>query len=252
MIGGGRTIRRLTVEPWSHLGQDVPVRPPPPTWTPEDGDPIFVPDELAVVAAPKGMLYSWYNPIDWATEALKGVKKVGGWAWDGAKWVYNAAGGGPCFIIGAVTIPLTHVPGLKAIVRKYGCSTAGQALGTIALVAFLHAQGAGPLATLAGTLGAGMFYSCLCARWQQELNLPPAQQLPPGAAPTQAGVVSGTVVVGVLAAAVAVAYAIATKPKNLVVAAAMPPSGSPVTPSTVVPPKPSARPKPLPKPSKRA
>ena len=218
--------------------------PPMPTWIPGPNDPTVVPTEYLQIIPPvaaDGTLLSWYNPVDWAKGAWSGTKKVGGWAWTGGKWVFTKVLD-PCTYFLTVTLPAQHIPVLKDIIRKYGCSRTGQMLGSIALQAALAAAGMGPLAKFAGQVGIMFFYSCLCSKWQQELKLPSGQQLPADQQPpTQAGVMSTPVIVGLLAAAAAVAYALSRRvpasPAASVVSAPPDPSSSPPSP---LPPTPSS------------
>lgn len=204
---------------------EVPI-PPMPTWIPGNNDPTVVPTEQIDLAPPKspdGVLYAWYNPVDWAKGTWSGAKQVGGWVWDSGKWVFKK-GLDPCTYFLGITLPAQHVPGLKKIVKENGCSPAGQQIGSALAGAYATAQG-GPLAGFAAQVGASVFYGCLCKKWQTELDLPPEKQ----ADPEQASALSTPVIVGIVGLLAAAAYNFAAtrgKPRAPVVVSA--PSVAPV------------------------
>ena len=179
-----------------------------PTWIPGPNDPTVVPDEYIDLLPPPetpGTMMSWYNPVDWAKGAWGGTKYVSGKVWDGTKWVANKAID-PCTYMLGVTLPAHYVPGLKDIVRKNGCTPTGQRLGALAFSLYATSQG-GPLAGLAAQVGAGIFYRCLCAKWEKELGLPPDKQQ---ASQASAGA-STPIVLGGIALLAAGIYAVAKR-----------------------------------------
>lgn len=118
-----------------------------------------------------GVMYSWYNPLDWVETAAGWVSDAGGWAWDGTKWVFGKVLDKCTYVLG----PFSLIPGGKKVFQeifatvssKLGplntCTPEGQAIATAAFTSYAAAHGVDPnLAALISTFGVALVVECIC------------------------------------------------------------------------------------------
>lgn len=147
-------------------------------------------------------LGAWWNPIDWISEGAKyvwhGADAAGGWAWDGAKWVYGKVLDRCTYVTGYVTaLPESVLKKVKDIIRAAGgCSPVAQASATAAVAAALTPI-VGPTSPLLATIGVAEIIYCLCQKGIDNVNVPS------GPPPTKTPVPVAAAVIGIGAVAAA-------------------------------------------------